>query len=88
MLTSVTFLGNAVHSLQAGDLIAYHRLDNWPRLPIFLSQVTGYWPTLQSIVAQIVLLAIYAIGAVYAFAIRPRRHRASTPMSPSAIVTV
>jgi high-affinity iron transporter len=87
MLTSVTFLGNAVHALQAGDLIAYHRLDNWPRLPIFLSQVTGYWPTLQSIVAQIVLLAIYAIGAVYAFVIRPRRHRASTPTAPSALIT-
>ncbi len=26
-----------------------------PRIPIFLSQVTGYWPTLQSVVAQIVL---------------------------------
>jgi len=81
MLTSVTFLGNAVHALQAGDLIAYHRLDNWPRLPIFLAQVTGYWPTLQSIVAQAVLLAIYAAGAVYMFVIRPRRQRPHTPVA-------
>jgi high-affinity iron transporter len=86
MLTSVTFLGNAVHALQAGDLIAYHRLDNWPRIPIFLSQVTGYWPTLQSIVAQIALLTIYIAGAVYAFVLRPRRHRASTPTTPSSLV--
>jgi high-affinity iron transporter len=87
MLTSVTFLGNAVHALQAGDLIAYHRLDNWPRIPIFLSQVTGYWPTLQSVVAQMVLLAIYLVGALYAFVLRPRRHRAKTSTTPPSLVT-
>jgi high-affinity iron transporter len=84
MLTSVTFLGNAVHALQAGDLIQYHRLDNWPRIPIFLSQVTGYWPTLQSVVAQIGLLAVYILGALYAFVLRPRRQRAGTPTTPAA----
>jgi high-affinity iron transporter len=79
MITSVTFLGNAVHALQAGDLIAYHRLDSWPRIPIFLSQVTGYWPTLQSVLAQIALSAIYLGGAVYVFVVKPRRaaHRDS-----------
>lgn len=78
MITSITFLGNAVHALQAGDLIEYHRLDNWPQIPIFLSQVTGYWPTLQSVVAQIVLSVIYLGGAVYAFVIKPRRSRAKS----------
>jgi high-affinity iron transporter len=87
MLTSVTFLGNAVHALQAGDLIAYHRLDSWPRIPIFLSQVTGYWPTLQSVVAQLVLLVVYIVGALYAFVLRPRRQRASSPTTPSSLVT-
>jgi high-affinity iron transporter len=87
MLTSVAFLGNAVHALQAGDLIAYHRLDSWPRLPIFLSQVTGYWPTVQSIVAQSLLAMIYIIGGVYAFVIKPRRHRVSTPTTPPSLVT-
>ncbi len=81
MITSVTFLGNAVHALQAGDLIAYHRLDSWPHMPIFLSQVTGYWNTVQSIVAQIVLTLIYIGGAVYVFLIKPRRARAVTPNS-------
>ncbi len=81
MITSVTFLGNAVHALQAGDLIAYHRLDNWPRLPIFLSQVSGYWPTVQSVIAQIVLSAIYLIAALYAFVIKPRRQRAAVRSS-------
>ena len=89
MATSITFLGNAVHALQAGDLIAYHRLDSWPRLPIFLSQVTGYWPTVQSVVAQIALSAIYIGGAVYVFVIKPRRSRASnaTSASPSPLAT-
>jgi high-affinity iron transporter len=89
MLTSVTFLGNAVHALQAGDLIAYHRLDSWPRMPIFLSQVTGYWPTVQSVIAQIALSAIYLGGALYVFVIKPRRGRAanrtSTPSSLAAV---
>lgn len=86
MITSVTFLGNAVNALQAGDLIAYNRLDNWPRIPIFLSQVTGYWPTVQSVVAQIVLSTIYLAGALYVFVIKPRRQRAQNPQSqmPSA----
>ena len=84
MITSVTFLGNAVHALQAGDLIAYHRLDHWPRLPIFLSQVTGYWPTVQSVIAQIVLSAIYLIGALYAFVIKPRRQRVAVRSSPKS----
>lgn len=99
MITSVTFLGNAVNALQAGDLIAYNRLDNWPRIPIFLSQVTGYWPTVQSVVAQIVLSTIYLAGALYVFVIKPRRQRAQNPQSqmpsapaatpaPSALVSV
>ena len=85
MITSVTFLGNAVHALQAGDLIAYHRLDSWPHIPIFLSQVTGYWNTVQSIVAQIILSLIYIGGAAYVLLIKPRRARAITPTSPPLV---
>ncbi|MEA2278959.1 MAG: high-affinity iron transporter, partial [Solirubrobacteraceae bacterium] len=40
MLTSVAFLGNAVHELQSADIIGYTPLDSWPRLPIFLAQAT------------------------------------------------
>ena len=35
-------------------MIDYHRLPSWPRLPIFLSQATGYWPTRETVVAQVV----------------------------------
>jgi len=86
MITSIAFLGNAVQALQAGDLIAYHRLDNWPHPPIFISQVTGYWPTLQSVVAQMVLALVYIVGGVYAFVVKPRRQRRAlaTPHSSLA----
>jgi high-affinity iron transporter len=73
MATSVAFLGNAVHTLQAADVITYHRLAGWPRASIFLSEATGYWPTLPSIVAQAGLTFVYLVGALYTFVIRPRR---------------
>ena len=64
MATSVAFLGNAVAALQAADVIDYHRLPSWPRLPIFLSQATGYWPTRETVIAQVSLLLVYVIGAL------------------------
>src|SRR5262249_34468684 len=66
MATSVAFIGNALHSLQTADLVGYHRLDGLPRPPIFLSQATGYWPTLQTVMAQAGLTALYLAGGVYA----------------------
>ncbi|MGZ4681744.1 MAG: FTR1 family iron permease [Acidimicrobiales bacterium] len=77
MLTSVAFLGNAVHELQAADMIGYTALD-WPRMPIFLAEATGYWPTVQTITAQLVLLSVYVLGAVYMFVIKPGRERAAS----------
>ena len=87
MVTSVAFLGNAVAALQAADVIGYHRLTTWPRLPIFLSQATGYWPTRETVVAQVALTAVYLIGGVYMFVIRPRRHRQQTALAPPSVVT-
>ncbi|HEY4330996.1 MAG TPA: FTR1 family protein [Ilumatobacteraceae bacterium] len=88
MVTSITFLGNAIHSLQSGDLMPYHALS-WPRMPIFLAQATGYWPTLQTVVAQGALALVYILGAVYVFAIKPHNARraarvSSTPLAPAA----
>jgi high-affinity iron transporter len=92
MLTSVAFLGNAVHELQSADVIGYTALPSWPRMPIFLAQSTGYWPTVQTVVAQAVLLAVYALGGVYMFVVKPRRERAAGPRagstaSPAAVRT-
>ncbi|MFM7535443.1 MAG: FTR1 family protein [Acidimicrobiales bacterium] len=72
MATSVAFLGNAMHALQAADIVGYHRLTSWWHPPIFLSQATGYWPTLETVVAQCVLAGIYVLGGVYTFVVRPR----------------
>jgi high-affinity Fe2+/Pb2+ permease len=74
MATSVAFLGNAIYSLQEAAVIDFHRLD-WPRLPIFLAQTTGYHPTTEVVVAQAILAAVYMLGALYMFVIRPRRQR-------------
>ena len=47
-----------------------------PRLDINLAIMTGIHPTLESIVAQISLLAVYLIGMLYLFIIKPRREKA------------
>lgn len=91
MVTSIAFLGNAIHSLQAADLVPYQNLPDWPRMPIFLAQATGYWPTMQTVLGQAFLAAVYVSGALYAFVLRPRltasRVRASAlppPVNPAA----
>jgi high-affinity iron transporter len=75
MATSVTILGNAMYSLQEAAVLDMHRLTNWPRLPIFLAQATGYYPTFASVLAQILLTVVYVVGGIYTFVIRPRRLR-------------
>ncbi|HSV66770.1 MAG TPA: FTR1 family protein [Mycobacteriales bacterium] len=75
MATSVAFLGNAVRSLQTADLVALSPLDGWPRAPIFLAQAVGYWPSVQTVVAQALLVGVYLLGTLYVFVIRPRRTR-------------
>jgi len=75
-LTSVAFIGNAVTSLQQAGVLEFHRLVQWPRPPIFLSQTTGYHPTVESVAAQASLLTLYVGGALYLFVVRPRRRSA------------
>jgi high-affinity iron transporter len=38
--------------------------------------MTGIHPTLESVVAQLILLAIYIAGSVYILAIKPRKTKA------------
>ncbi|HEU0089861.1 MAG TPA: FTR1 family protein, partial [Pseudonocardiaceae bacterium] len=75
MVTSVAFLGNAVRSLQTADLIGLTPLGGWPNAPIFLAQALGYWPSLQTVSAQAVLIAVYLAGALWLLVVRPRRTR-------------
>lgn len=76
MATSVAFLGNAVRSLQTADLVNLTPIDGLPRTPIFLSQALGYWPSVQTLASQAVLVAVYVLGATWLLMVRPRRREA------------
>lgn len=74
LLLSVTFVGNAVRSLQSADVIAITPVDaDWARLPVFAAELTGIHPTTQGLWAQGILLGVFIIGATYTFVIAPRR---------------
>ena len=63
MATSIAFLGNAVYALQAGRRRSGTTgSSGWPRLPIYLAQATGYYPTRETVSAQVALLAVYLLG--------------------------
>lgn len=73
MALSVAFIGNAVRALQELGLVAVSFIESAPRLPIFLSDLVGYHPTVQTIAAQLVLALIYVVGGLYVALIAPRR---------------
>jgi high-affinity iron transporter len=76
MAISVAFLGNAVRSLQEGYVVGITNLTgSLPRLPIYLAQATGYHPTLETIVAQVALIAAYLVAAVWVLVLARRRSR-------------
>jgi high-affinity iron transporter len=75
MATSVALVGNAMRALQEAAVLDVHFLPGWPNLPIFLAQATGYYPTLPSVLAQVILTVIYVAGGLYTFVFAPRRRR-------------
>jgi high-affinity iron transporter len=77
LLLSVTFAGNAVRSLQEADWIGITSVDaGWARLPVFAAELTGIHPTREGLTTQAVLLAVYVLGALWMFVVRPWRRRA------------
>ena len=46
-----------------------------PRLDINIASLTGIYPTLETVLGQIILLAIYLVGVVYVLILRPRKDR-------------
>lgn len=73
---SIAFIGNAIREFQeVGYLPATPLIGTVPRLDINLATMTGIHPTLETIIAQIILLAIYVGGSLYLLVIRPRRQR-------------
>jgi high-affinity iron transporter len=83
MAISVAFAGNAVRALQQAAMFPITFLEEWPQLPIFLADLTGWHPTLESLVAQAVLAVIYILGGIWTFMVAPRRERASVPSEVS-----
>ena len=81
---SIAFLGNAVRELQVIDVVPYtSMIGTIPRLDINMATMTGIYPTLETVVAQIALLAVYLVGSTYVLVLRPRRERAIAAMRKS-----
>jgi high-affinity iron transporter len=74
---SIAFLGNAIRSLQEiGYISTTSLIGIVPRFDINLAEMTGIHPTLESVIAQLILLAVYIVGSVYILAIKPRKTKA------------
>jgi len=69
-LLSIAFAGNAVRALQGAGWIGITNLiGTLPRLNPSLAALTGFHPTLETVLAQAALILVYAVGMV-AFLLR------------------
>jgi high-affinity iron transporter len=74
---SIAFMGNAVREFQeVGYISTTHLIGTVPRLDINMAAMTGIHPTLESVIAQVILLGIYLAGSTYVLVIKPRRTKA------------
>jgi high-affinity iron transporter len=81
---SIAFLGNAVRQLQIIDILPYTGLIGVvPRLDINLATMTGIYPTLETIVAQIILLGVYLVASTYVLIMRPKKEKQLASMRKS-----
>jgi high-affinity iron transporter len=81
---SITFLGNALREFQElGWLSTTHLFGIIPRLDINIATMTGIHPTLETVVGQLILLAIYVVGSLYILFIQPRRQQKIASMRKS-----
>ena len=81
---SITFLGNALREFQElGWIPTTHLLGIIPRFDINIATMTGIHPTLETVVGQLILLAIYVVGSLYILFIQPRRQQKIASMRKS-----
>lgn len=81
---SIAFLGNAIRELQVLDIVPFTSLlGTVPRLDINMATMTGIYPTLETVVGQLVLLAVYLSAASYVLVLRPRREEKIAAMRKS-----
>jgi high-affinity iron transporter len=82
LLLSVAFAGNAVRSLQDADVVGITPVHGgWARLPVFVAELTGIHPTREGLITQVILLAIFALGAAWVFWLSPLRARRTSEVS-------
>ena len=73
---SIAFLGNAIRELQVLEIVPYTGMIGIiPRLDINLAAMTGIYPTLETVIGQIILLSIYLIAIAHILILKPRRER-------------
>ena len=73
---SIAFIGNAIREFQEiGYISTTHLFGIIPRLEINLATMTGIHPTLETTIAQILLLAVYLVGCLYILIMQPRRKK-------------
>jgi high-affinity iron transporter len=87
IVLSVAFAGNTVRAFQQAAVLPVTFLESMPRLPIFLADLTGWHPTLESIIAQLILAAVYGAGALWLFVITPRRAARRLPAEPGGVAS-
>lgn len=81
---SIAFLGNAVRELQVLEIVPYTGMIGIiPRLDINLATMTGIYPTLETVVAQMILLGIYLTASSYVLILRPKREKQIATMRKS-----
>jgi high-affinity iron transporter len=74
---SIAFMGNAVREFQElGYIPTTPLLSVIPRFEINLATMTGIHPTLETVVAQLILLSVYIAGSFYVLVWQPRRKKA------------
>ena len=81
---SIAFLGNAVRELQVLDIVPYtSMMGTIPRFDINVATMTGIYPTLETVVAQIVLFTVYMSASAYVLILQPRKARRIAQMRKS-----
>jgi high-affinity iron transporter len=74
---SIAFMGNAVREFQeVGYIPTTHLIGTVPRLDINTATMTGIHPTMETIVAQLILFGVYLAGSLYVLVLQPRRNKA------------
>ena len=73
---SIAFLGNAIRELQVLEIVPYTGLIGIiPRLDINLATMTGIYPTLETLIAQVILLGVYLVASSYVLILRPLKEK-------------